>query len=142
MLPACFLLCLTFLLPLPFSLTPCRYLAQKEQDTGALLSRAQQLQGLMAQMAAAAGGDAAAAAAAAEMGRLVEELGVAAAEARASAAQLKAETERGKRSSAQVGAGLLGARVGAWLQQHRMLWLAAARLAQCCTSQQACCSFS
>lgn len=81
-----------------------RYLSQKEQDTGALLSRAQQLQGLMAQMAAATGGDAAASAAVAEMGRLVEELGVAAAEARASAAQLKAETERGKRSSSQVGA--------------------------------------
>ncbi|PRW60318.1 hypothetical protein C2E21_0727 [Chlorella sorokiniana] len=78
------------------------YLAQKEQDTGALLGRAQQLQGLMQQMAAAAGGDAAAAAAVAEMGRLVEELGVAAAEARASAAQLKAETERGKRSSSQA----------------------------------------
>lgn len=79
------------------------YLQQKEQDTGALLSRAQALQQAMAAMAAGAGGDPSAAAALAEMGRLVEELGVAAAEARASAAQLRAET--GKRSSAQVGAG-------------------------------------
>ena len=95
---------ITHLPPSLSSPTTFRYLAQKEQDTGALLGRAQQLQGLMAQMAAATGGDAAAAAAVAEMGRLVEELGVAAAEARASAAQLKAETERGKRSSSQVGA--------------------------------------
>ena len=146
--PACVLLPLTGLL-LPPSLTPCRYLAQKEQDTGALLSRAQQLQGLMAQMAAAAGGDTAAAAAVAEMGRLVEELGVAAAEARASAAQLKAETERGKRSSAQVGAGAAGGRGGCWrgwgprwvLARNgiEMPWLAAAKQTQCCTPQQVCC---
>jgi hypothetical protein len=81
------------------------YLGQKEADAAALLARAQQLQGLLAGMGAAGGGSdgAAAVVAAAEMGKLLEELGVAAAEARASAAQLKAETS--KRSLSQVGCG-------------------------------------
>lgn len=92
---------------------PCRYLSQKEQDTGALLQRAQALQAAMAGMAAAAGGDAAAAAAVAQMAKLVEELEVAATESKASAAQLRAElSERGKRSSAQVRGA--GRRAGGW----------------------------
>ncbi|KAL4447499.1 hypothetical protein ABPG75_004718 [Micractinium tetrahymenae] len=98
------------------------YLAQKDADASALLTRAEALQQLVAQLAAAAGGPGAAAAAAAAAGvpaqppapapsveaaaaeaaKLVEELGVAAAEARASAAQLRAETDRGKRSSEQA----------------------------------------
>lgn len=78
------------------------YLGQKAGDSSALLERAQALQALLQQMAPSAGGDAAAAAALGEMGRLVEELGVAATEARASAAQLKAESERSKRSLEQV----------------------------------------
>jgi hypothetical protein len=73
------------------------YLGQKESDAAALLTRAQQLQTLVAQLA---GSDAAAATAAAELAKLVEELEVAATEAHASAAQLKAET--GKRSLAEV----------------------------------------
>lgn len=93
------------------------YLAQKDADASALLARAEALQQLVAQLATAGGlGSAAATAgapaaapsmavAAAEAAKLVEELGVAAAEARASASQLRAETDRGKRSSEQVGAG-------------------------------------
>ena len=81
------------------------YLGQKAGDSSALLERAQALQALLQQMAPSAGGDAAAAAALGEMGRLVEELAVAAKEARASAAQLKAESERSKRSLEQVRGG-------------------------------------
>ncbi|KAL4856725.1 hypothetical protein ACK3TF_002800 [Chlorella vulgaris] len=73
------------------------YLGQKESDAAALLTRAQQLQTLVAQLA---GSGAAAATAAAELAKLVEELQVAATEAHASAAQLKAET--GKRSLAEA----------------------------------------
>ncbi len=100
------------------------YLSQKDADASALLARAEALQQLVVQLATAAGGPGAVAAAAAAAGapaqppaaapsvaaaaaeaaKLVEELGVAAAEARASAAQLRAETDRGKRSSEQVGA--------------------------------------
>lgn len=104
------------------------YLAQKDADASALLARAEALQQLVVQLASVAGGaDAAAAgapaqppaaapsvaAAAAEAAKLVEELGVAATEARASAAQLRAETDRGKRSSQQVGAALHVWRLGA-----------------------------
>ncbi|KAL4434628.1 hypothetical protein ABPG77_002751 [Micractinium sp. CCAP 211/92] len=98
------------------------YLSQKDADASALLARAEALQQLVVQLATAAGGPGAVAAAAAAAGapaqppaaapsvaaaaaeaaKLVEELGVAAAEARASAAQLRAETDRGKRSSEQA----------------------------------------
>lgn len=92
------------------------YLQQKEADTSALLARAQALQQVLAALAPGAGGDPNASAAVAEMGRLVEELGVVAAEARASAAQLRAES--GKRSSAQVCGWWVGfgaGQVRAWL---------------------------
>jgi hypothetical protein len=60
------------------------YLGQKEQDAAALLSQAQQLQAVLAQLAGDGGGagngDAASSAAAAQLAKLVEELEVAATE--------------------------------------------------------------
>ena len=92
------------------------YLGQREGDTAALLARARQLAGFMQELAAGAGGDANAATAAGQAEKLVEELEVAAAEARASASQLRAEAERSRRGSAaqQVCRGEPGVGVSIW----------------------------